>query len=130
MINITGRITKRLDGSYLIDQGYGPNTYHAHAEATPEAYQAADEYAKDNPDMVDHEQAPDPAEMERQQAEAATESERAAILGRLAQIDTETIRPMRAALSGTATLYDTDKLAELEQEADKLRAELSIGGEP
>jgi hypothetical protein len=124
MMDIAGRITKKPDGSYLIDQGYGPDTYHAHAEATPEQYKAAEEYARAHPDLVDDYKEPEPPPRD-EKAERTTE-----ILTRLSQIDREAIRPMRAALSGTSTLYDTDKLAELEQEADKLRAELSTLGEP
>jgi hypothetical protein len=50
---------------------------------------------------------------------------RAEILGRLAAIDTESIRPLRSLAEGAATDYDTDKLAGLEQQAAELRAELA-----
>jgi hypothetical protein len=119
MIEITGRITKKPDGSYLIDQGRGPCTYHAHQTATPEQWQAAEDYATEHPDMVDEWIEPDYARITRI----------GAIKRRLEAIDREAIRPMRAALAGTATLYDTDKLADLEQEVDELRAELSTMGE-
>lgn len=52
-MKIAGRITLKPDGSYLIDAGNGPNTYHAHQEATPEAWKAAEKYAAKNPEMVD-----------------------------------------------------------------------------
>lgn len=117
---ITGRITKKLDGSYLIDQGYGPATYHATESGTPEQFQAADEYAKANPDMVDLEQAPTPADLEAQ----AKESERQSILMRLAEIDREAVRPMRAMIAGFGTDDDKYKLKELDSEAMALRARL------
>lgn len=44
---------------------------------------------------------------------------------RLAQVDFDTMRPLRAVLVGTATQFDRDKLAELEAEAVALRAELA-----
>ena len=40
-------------------------------------------------------------------------------------LDTASIRPLRALADGTATSVETDKLAELEQQASALRAELS-----
>jgi hypothetical protein len=122
-MTIAGRITKKPDGSYLLDLGYGPNTYHATAQGTPEQWEAAEAYAKENPELVDEYQEPVPPPRD-EKAERTTE-----ILTRLSQIDREAIRPMRAALAGTSTMYDTDKLAELEQEADELRAELSTMGE-
>lgn len=42
----------------------------------------------------------------------------------LAAIDSQAIRPLRAIAAGTATDEDKARLAELETEADKLRAEL------
>ena len=44
---------------------------------------------------------------------------------RLAEIDTESIRPLRATVDGSATEFDTQKLAALEQEATALRSELA-----
>lgn len=43
--------------------------------------------------------------------------------GRLAAIDVEAIRPLRARAVGTATQFDTDKLAALEAEAATLRGQ-------
>lgn len=40
---------------------------------------------------------------------------------RLAQIDAETVRPLRAVYAGTATQTDRDKLTSLEAEAVQLR---------
>lgn len=125
MIGIQSRITKRLDGSYLIDQGYGPGTYHAHKDETPDQWLAAEAYASAYPDLVDYEQEPDPQEIERQRIAHEIESNIARIKRRLAAIDTETIRPIRAKLSGSHTSYDTDKLAALEAEASQLRQELA-----
>lgn len=50
---------------------------------------------------------------------------------RLAAIDVEAIRPLRAIVIGAGTQFDTDKLAALEVEAATLRAEraaLASGG--
>ena len=44
---------------------------------------------------------------------------------RLAEIDTESIRPLRATVDGSASEYDTQKLATLESEAQALRTELA-----
>ena len=43
---------------------------------------------------------------------------------RLSEIDTESIRPLRATVDGSATEFDTQKLATLEAEARGLRTEL------
>ena len=43
---------------------------------------------------------------------------------RLAEIDTESIRPLRATVDGSATTFDAEKLTALEQEATALRIEL------
>ena len=42
---------------------------------------------------------------------------------RLLEIDLLSLRPLRAKLAGTATQNDTDKLLELETEAESLRKE-------
>ena len=44
---------------------------------------------------------------------------------RLSEIDTESIRPLRATVDGSATEFDTQKLAALEQEAQALRIEMA-----
>ena len=49
----------------------------------------------------------------------------AEIKGLLSNIDTQTVRPLRAKIAGTATTIDEDKLSELETEAYKLREELN-----
>ena len=43
---------------------------------------------------------------------------------RLEEIDGESVRPLRAAVTGTADDYDVKKLKELEAEAEELREEL------
>ena len=50
----------------------------------------------------------------------------AEIKGLLSNIDTQTVRPLRAKIAGTATTTDEDKLSELEAEAVRLRDELKI----
>jgi hypothetical protein len=107
-------IYKKPDGSYLLDKGFGPATYHATEEGTPDEWAEAEAYAQEHPDEVQDWVEPEPPAPDR----------KLEITARLAEIDREAIRPMRAALAGTSTLYDTDKLAELEAEADKLREEL------
>ena len=49
---------------------------------------------------------------------------RAGIISRLAVIDQESIRPLRALAKGTTMDYDREKLVALESEAVKLREEL------
>ena len=49
----------------------------------------------------------------------------AEIKGLLSNIDTQTVRPLRAKIAGTATTTDENKLSELETEAYKLREELN-----
>lgn len=61
---------------------------------------------------------PDPAIAE---AERRTQE----IKQRLAEIDTESIRPLRATVDGGATEFDAQKLASLEAEANALRTELA-----
>ena len=48
----------------------------------------------------------------------------AEIKGLLSNIDTQTVRPLRAKIAGTATKEDENKLSELETEAVNLRIEL------
>lgn len=45
---------------------------------------------------------------------------------RLAEIDTESIRPLRATVDGSATEFDAQKLATLETEAQALRNEMNL----
>jgi hypothetical protein len=47
------------------------------------------------------------------------------IKSRLIEIDTESVRPMRAKLASTASAQDTSKLAALDAEASALRIELN-----
>ena len=49
---------------------------------------------------------------------------REAILTKLAAIDAESVRPLRAINAGTDTAEDRDKLAELDVQAEVLRKEL------
>ena len=48
----------------------------------------------------------------------------AEIKGLLSNIDTQTVRPLRAKLTGSATVEDENKLSELESRANILREEL------
>jgi hypothetical protein len=57
-------------------------------------------------------------------AETLKAQERTATIARLAEIDREAIRPLRAVAAGTQTTADTDKLAALEAEAGQLRSTL------
>ena len=51
------------------------------------------------------------------------------IKSRLNEIDLESVRPLRAKVSGAATPGDDERLAALEQEAEAVRAELAgLGG--
>lgn len=67
---------------------------------------------------------PDPEFTQEELDEQEAEARRAEIIDRLNQIDAESVRPLRAVLSDTATQTDTDKLAALAAEAEILRGEL------
>jgi len=58
-------------------------------------------------------------------ADKAIANRKEEITQRLLEIDTESLRPLRAVAAGTAVVFDTDKLAELDAEASNLRAELA-----
>jgi hypothetical protein len=58
------------------------------------------------------------------QAEIAA-NRQAEILARLAEIDRESIRPLRAIADGNAVQADQDKIAALDSEATELRGELA-----
>lgn len=60
-----------------------------------------------------------------------TEIRRGQILAELDAIDRKTIRPLRAILAGIGTDDDRERMAELERQAEELRAELDelTGGE-
>ena len=60
---------------------------------------------------------------EEKQAQAK-EVRKAELIAELAQIDLESIRPTRAIQNGTATEFDTQKLAELEERAEQIRQEI------
>lgn len=61
-------------------------------------------------------------------AEEIAEQEKQALIAQkkkeLAQIDLESIRPTRAIQNGTATEFDTQKLAGLEDRAEQIRKEI------
>ena len=62
---------------------------------------------------------------ESEKAEVVYKQKRVAeIKQRLLEIDTESIRPLRATVDGSATTFDAEKLATLEQEAAALRTEM------
>ena len=62
--------------------------------------------------------------MEVQQITEQTQR-RAEIMARLAAIDVDSVRPLRAIAKGDASDFDRDKLAALDSEAAGLRAELA-----
>ena len=58
-------------------------------------------------------------------ADERRKDEAQAIKARLRDIDSESVRPLRAIASGTQTATDTEKLAALDEEAASLRGELA-----
>jgi len=62
-------------------------------------------------------------EVEKVDEKKIRESE---ILARFSEIDSLSIRPLRAVAAGTASEFDTNKLAELEAERETLAAELVV----
>jgi hypothetical protein len=73
--------------------------------------------------FTDAEEAARDAEEAAWAIEAPRQARLSEITARLAQIDIDAIRPLRAVAAGTASPHDTDKLAVLETEAAALRAE-------
>lgn len=65
----------------------------------------------------------EPWKTDAELAQEAKQSRIAEIDARLLEIDSLSIRPLRAIQSGTATEFDTNKLATLDEEAAALRAE-------
>lgn len=61
---------------------------------------------------------------EEEKSAEAKQAQREAIIAQLAKLDLEAIRPIRAKEAGTATQEDLDRLAEIEQQAAQIRAEL------
>ena len=62
---------------------------------------------------------------ESEKAEVVYKQKRVAeIKQRLSEIDTDSIRPLRATVDGSATEFDTLKLSALDQEATALRTEM------
>jgi hypothetical protein len=111
---INGRIWKRANGSYVINDGtYGVGEDSAISITMVEAYLAEHPEA-----LIPEPLLPKPTQEEREAME------RCHILVRLAEIDTLTIRPLRATLAGTQTKTDTAKLKELETESAGLRGKL------
>jgi len=64
------------------------------------------------------------AEVQAEKAVRELEESRKVIQTRLNKIDQESARPFRAILAGKETEFDHQKLAALEAEAEKLRAQL------
>jgi hypothetical protein len=104
------KVYTRANGNFIVESAEGAQSV---VTPTDENYQEIVDFVAKNPDSVSV-----------YDAEADIYEAKHKINHRLAEIDREAIRPMRAALAGTSTLYDTDKLAELEAEADLLREEL------
>jgi hypothetical protein len=104
------QVYTRANGNFIVESDEGAQSV---VTPTDENYQEILDFVAKNPESVSV-----------YDAEADRQEHIQNINHRLAEIDREAIRPMRAALAGTSTLFDTDKLADLEAEADKLREEL------
>lgn len=71
----------------------------------------------------------EPCESEEEKQARLNRLRAAEIHRALKSIDGERIRPLAAIVAGTETDFDRDKLHRLEQQAEKLRAELTeLGG--
>lgn len=66
----------------------------------------------------------EPATKEEYDAWTNAQNTKQALLQELAALDLEAIRPIRAKEAGTATQEDLDRLAEIDQQAAQIRAEL------
>ena len=67
---------------------------------------------------------PDLVKEEAEQLNAINDTKKSEIGVRLSVIDLESLRPLRAIINGTQTIFDTNKLMALDAEAETLRAEL------
>lgn len=92
-------------------------------EATPPELLECEVARWDGGWVIEPAQAPEP-EPEPTPEELAARA-RAADLTALAALDWQAIRPLRAIAAGTATQADRDKLADLEAQADTIRARLA-----
>jgi len=113
-------IYRQNDGNYIITvdgNRYGVCDNNQHEPYTIEMVEA---YLLAHPEALIPE--PLPPEPTQEEKDAI---ERRRIISRLAEIDTLTIRPLRATMAGTQTKADTAKLAELEAEAEELRGQLA-----
>lgn len=61
---------------------------------------------------------------EEEIAEQAKQEHKQELLAQLDAVDLKTIRPLRAIQAGTGTQEDTDKVEELEAQAEQIRGEL------
>lgn len=66
------------------------------------------------------------AEAERRAAEAEKEAQRKSLLDQLDALDLKCIRALRAIGAGEGTQADTEKLAELEAQAEEIRQKLQL----
>ena len=57
-------------------------------------------------------------------AEVIAQESKESLLSQLNQLDLQSIRAMRAIQAGTATEFDTQKLAKLEERAEQIRQEI------
>lgn len=89
----------------------------------PPPFDAAVERVKWTGDFWTHEALPPPPV--EPPPPSAAEIRAGEIRARLAAIDADSVRPLRAVVAGTASAFDTDKLAALDVEAAALRAELA-----
>ena len=112
-------ILTRADGGFVITKNAMP--FHVpHEGEFAELWEQIQAFAEANPGSAVEESAPEPPTQE-----ALAEQRVQAIHSTLDRLDRSSVRPMRAMLKGTHTEFDTEKLAEIEAQAEALRAELA-----
>lgn len=119
--------TESPDGNYLAgtDEKQPKWVVHDNSEVAAKIMSAARPWTPvedENGGLVDIIETPlSQDELNHQRAEE--------IKRQLAELDSQAIRPLRAIMAGTATGEDTEKLREIEAQAEILRSELAELGE-
>lgn len=113
-----------VDGWTKVDQGTGDRFHHAQGHYLPKGLtddKGVYNYKLIRGKVVERTDSDKKADLTR----LMNGAEITRIMARFDEIDRERIRPLAAIAAGIATDYDTNKLKQLEQEAQNLRKELT-----
>lgn len=104
-------------------EGDGRVKYFVDSKNRVFTYDSIEQMEKFNPGLIEISEA-EKEELLKPTAEQLNAQRISEIKARFSEIDSESIRPLRAISAGTATEYDTTKLNTLEAERATLAAEL------